>query len=297
MKYYLGIDLGGTKVRVAKVNENGDILQVEVEDSKAKESAEVIKDNIISLIDRFDLSDIEGIGIGVPGPVDSHKKVMTLASNIPALLGYPLADKLEKHFNKKVYINNDANVAGLSEALLGKGKGHEIVYYITHSTGIGGALIIGGKLVNGKNGYAGEIGNIIIDENGEKVNHLNKGSVETEFSGTALSRKATALYKEEVSTPELMRRAKDNDPKALKLIDEMAYDFAKLLHMIAHIISPDCFIIGGGVSKEFDYYIPKVKKYLEGMLLEGIKDIPIYKAELKEPGVVGAALLVKSEND
>jgi len=290
---YLGIDLGGTNVRIAKVDDDGNILKVVSGPSYAQESAEKITNNILTLLKEIDYSDCKGVGIGVPGPVDTIRNVMTMASNIPALLEYNLADKIEEVTGLKVYLDNDANVAGLAEACVGAGKGKRIVYFFTHSTGIGGALVFNGKVVSGRNGYAGEIGNIIVNPNGKKINHLNAGSAETEASGTAIGRKGKELLNVN-SAKEVFELARKEDPNALSIIDQMAKDVAMMMASISHVCDPDCYVIGGGCSNACDLYFDKLSKYLNELVHTGMRNVPIYKAELKEPGVIGAAMLVKN---
>ena len=124
MNYYLGIDLGGTNVRVAKVSKEGKILDVKQNPSLAKESAETIFKNICDTIEELGtLEHCLGIGICVPGPVDQEKGWLNMATNIPALAKFPLVKRLEAFTNLPVYMDNDANVAGLAEALVGAGAG------------------------------------------------------------------------------------------------------------------------------------------------------------------------------
>ena len=165
MSTYIGIDLGGTNVRVSKVDEKGNILQTVKSNSYGDQGPEVVMPNLKNLIRQIDDYQLcEGIGMGVPGPVDTIRKVMTLSSNLPGFTEYPIAKELEDEFNMPVYVDNDANVAGLAEALVGAGKLQPIVYYVTISTGIGGALVVNGRVVSGKSGYAGEVGNLVVDK-------------------------------------------------------------------------------------------------------------------------------------
>ena len=297
MKYYIGIDLGGTNVRVAKIDENCNIIQEIIKPSHGlKGPKELIRDTIFSCLDEIkDIDKCEGIGIGVPGAIDPAKRVMTISSNLVGFKDYPFADIVQEKYKIPCFIDNDANAAGLAEALFGSGKNHSIVYYITHSTGIGGGLIINGKVIPGKLGYAGEVGNIIIDRGREKVNYLNAGAVESEASGTAITRKAREIFKDDEigGASDVFKLAIDGNNNAIKLIDDATKDFAQLLATIAHVIAPDCFVIGGGVSKASDYYFPILKKYFSSMVHESLRDTPILKASLKEPGVLGAALLAK----
>ncbi len=297
MKQYIGVDLGGTQVRVARVSEDGEILQMVSNPSKAMEDADTIVSNLIATIRQLDLDqNIVGIGLGVPGPVDTINGRMIMATNIPALSGYGLVDVIAKEFNLPTYMDNDANVAGLAEALIGAGKGLSTVYYVTHSTGIGGALIVNGQVVSGKHGHAGEIGNIIIDRYRNKYNHLNAGAIENEASGPSITRKAKERISKEIKdTKEVFDLARQNDPKALELIDEVALDFSIMFSVIAHVCDPDAFVVGGGVTKSKDVYFDKVIENYKKHVHKNMQGTKFLFASLKEPGLIGAAMLPKSK--
>ena len=293
MKKSIGVDLGGTSVRTAIVDSEGKILKDLKESSYAKEGPSVVLPHIADMIDRLgDISDCEGIGIGVPGPVDEERKVMTLSTNLPGFTGYPITAMLEERFRMPVYVGNDANAAGLAEALVGAGKGRKSVYYITQSTGIGGALIINGKVVSGRHGYAGEIGNIVIDRSRPKINGLNAGAAENEASGTAIGRYGREKFGAK-NAIEVFGQARKGNADALAILDRMSYDFAQLMSSIAHVVDPDIFVIGGGCSNASDLYFGSVRKYFDELVHPAMRDVEIAKAELAEPGVLGAAFFVE----
>ena len=293
-KRYIGIDLGGTNVRVALVDDTGRIIEEVKGPSKADESPEAVVGNMIAMVKQLDYKSAIGVGIGVPGPVDTYNGYVSLSTNIKGLTGYPIIKEMKEALSLPVYLDNDANVAGLAEAVIGAGKGRPIVFYITHSTGIGGALIIDGKTVGGRLGYAGEIGDIIIDRDRKKYNNLNIGAVENEASGIAIARKGKEILGTE-TTKEVFDLAKDGDEKALDIIDRMAYDFAQMMSTIALVVDPHIFVIGGGVMKNSgDMYMDKLRIYFESMVHEQMRDIEITKAVLTEPGVIGAAMLVRA---
>lgn len=292
MKAVIGIDLGGTNVRVAKITEDGDILQLESAPSYALEGPQKVMANLKALIEKIDKKDVVGIGIGVPGPVDTRRGVMTMATNLPGFEEYPMAQEIQAAFNLPTYMDNDANVAGLAEALVGAGKGEPIVYYITHSTGVGGALVVDGKVVSGRNGYAGEVGNIILTREGEKINHLNVGAAENLFSGTALVKEAKAKLDPSIeSAKAIFDLANAGNAEAQGIIDRMAFNFASLLSAVAHVVDPHIFVIGGGVSKSKDYYFDKMIGYYNNLVHVGMRNPKLVRASLSEPGIVGAAML------
>lgn len=293
MKKVIGIDLGGTNVRVAKITEAGEVLQEMKSPSYAQEGPDRVLENLISMIEKIEnLEECVGIGIGVPGPVDTVKKVMTMSTNLPGATDYPFASKLEERFNLPTFLDNDANVAGLAEALCGAGKGKKIVYYVTISTGIGGALVVDGKVISGKQGYAGEIGNIIVKRNAKKYSHLNAGAVETEASGPAITRTAKELIGDEIhDAKDVFDRARNNDPIALKICDDMAYDLATMFSVIAHVCDPHVFVVGGGCMNAKECFFDKMQEYFRTMVHDAMQDVEFKQAELDEPGIIGAAML------
>ena len=301
MNYYIGIDLGGSNVRVAKMDAEGRIVQDVIAPSHGKEGPENIEANILGLLEQFDLTDVKSIGLAIPGPVDGERNVITMATNIPGCEDYPFAANMEKITGIPVFLDNDANAAGLAEALLGSGKGYNIVYYITHSTGIGGGLIINGKIISGHKGYAGEIANVIVDPDAKQYpiySHLNRGGVETVASGTAIGLIGKDIIGEEGSSArKVFVLASEGNEKAKAIVDKMAKDLATCLSAISAIVAPDCFVIGGGCSKSSMLYFDQLKEYFKSMAHEGMREVPILKAALQEPGVLGAAMIGKSRLD
>ena len=293
MKNVIGIDLGGTNVRVAKINENGEILQELKSPSYGLEGPEVVVPNLVNLIKQIDdYKNCAGIGIGVPGPVDTVNKIMTLSSNLTGFTNYPMAKMLEEATGLDVYIDNDANVAGLAEALVGAGKGDPIVYYTTVSTGIGGAMVINGKLMSGRAGYAGEVGNLIVDHTRESFNNLNKGATESEASGRAITRKGQQIFGDCIeSAGDVFKLYAENDPQAIELVDQVCMDLAIMFSHVAHIVDPNCFVIGGGMLKSKEIWFDKMIANYKTLVHPGMADIPFRTALLDEPGIVGAAML------
>ena len=224
MNYYIGIDLGGTNVRVVKVDEKGDIIQDVIAPSHGTEGPEKIEENILELLRQFDLSDVKSIGFAIPGPVDGKRNVITQATNIPGCENYPFAEHIQEVTNLPVFLDNDANAAGLAEAILGSGKGYHIVYYLTHSTGIGGGLIIDGKIISGHKGYAGEVANVIVDPDAKQYpiyKHLNRGGVETVASGTAIGLIGKELIGDEAdSSRKVFVLASEGNETAKAIIDK-----------------------------------------------------------------------------
>ena len=301
MNYYIGIDLGGTNVRVCKVDDEGKIVQDVISPSYGLEGPQKIEANILDLLSQFDLTNVLSIGLAIPGPVDGQRNVITQATNVPGCEGYPFAANIERITGVKTFLDNDANAAGLAEAVLGAGQGYPIVYYLTHSTGIGGGLIVNGHVIQGHKGYAGEIANVIVDKDAKQFPnyaHLNRGGVETVASGTAIGLFGRDIIGDEVkSGSDVFKLAKAGNEKAIEIIDKMAKDLATCMADISAIVAPDCFVIGGGVSHSSGMYFDKLKEYFKSMVHPVMREVPILKAELAEPGVLGAAMIGKSHLD
>ena len=293
MKKYIGIDLGGTNIRAAIVQEDGKILCMKKSESHPERGAEPVMETMISLIESLDgYQECEGIGMGLPGPINTAEGKIIVSTNLPKLIGYPIADHIRDHFGKPTFMDNDVKVAALGEAVLGAGKGYPIVYYVTISTGVGGALVIDRKVISGQNGHAGEIGNICIDRNREKYNILNAGAVENEASGTAITRKGRAVFGDSIrNAGDVFDLARSGNEKALEIVDNMAYDLAMMFSAIGHIIDPHVFVVGGGVMKGKDVFFDKMEKYYRSMIHAGMQPVVFKEAELEEPGIAGAAML------
>ena len=303
MKYQIGIDLGGTNVRTLLVGEKGATYS-EVKDNTERENGpDYVCAKIIRQIESLDtsvcggLEGVSGIGIGVPGPVDTVNGTMIMATNLPGFENYPICDKLADRFNLPVFIDNDANVAGLAEALLGAGKNYPTCYYVTISTGIGGAFIVDGKLVSGGRGHAGEIGNIIVKNNGYKFGGLNPGAVEGEASGTAITRKGKEILGDDVvnHAGDVFRLAAEGNLKAKSIVVEGVSQLATMFANIAHTVDPHCFVIGGGVMKSREYFLDSLEEQFNSKIHVGMRGhIPLLKTELEDCGAIGAAMLPMS---
>ncbi len=298
MKTYIGVDLGGTNVRAAIVDEEGNVLVQKKSPSYAQEGKEKVMDTIINLIKSLpDYESCSGIGVGVPGPCDEKTGSMVLATNLPGFEGYSIANKLEETFHMPSFIDNDANVAALAEALVGAGKGKKVVYYVTLSTGIGGGLVINGECISGKHGFTGEIANIIIDRNRSKVNYLAVGAIENEASGIAITRKANEkASKKYKHAGEVFEDAHNGNPVAKEIVDNVVRDLAQLFATIACVCDPDIFILGGGMMQSSDLFLPSVIEKFKEISHTQLHDDEFVLASLEEPGVIGAAMLPKSKN-
>jgi glucokinase len=293
--YRIGVDIGGTQLRAAAFDEDYTIVKrVQVPNDRSKSARENV-DVITGFINAFSRSGntCGGIGIGCPGPLDfSAGKVL----NPPNLYGwndFELVAYVEQSTGIKAVLNNDANCAGLAEARLGAGRGLASVFYITVSTGIGGAYVYKGELVNGARSSAAEVYNLIVCEDSFSHKGANAGSLNEVCGGDALARQGREVFGRPVDSKELYNELwlGEKNPQAVCIIERWFDNLAKGIANIACTVDPDMFIMGGSIALKsegfFTTLIDRAKKYLihpEALRIE--------KARLGEDaGLIGAALL------
>ncbi|MBQ8837311.1 MAG: ROK family protein [Clostridia bacterium] len=278
----IGIDLGGTNIAAGLVDESGTILLKKSVPTGASRPKEEIIDDIAALCRRIvgehgiTLSEVQAIGIAVPGGVDEKSGEILFTPNIP-FSGINICEILSKKLDgKKVGVANDANAATLAEVFCGAAKGADNAVMITLGTGVGGGIVIDKKIYSGSNGLAAEIGHFVIQMGGEKCGCGRRGCFEAYGSATALIR----MTKEELSTcfmtgeATLMAEAskisartsfdafKKGDAAAARVIEKYTDALANGITSLINIFQPDVFIIGGGISGEKQFLIdllqPKV---------------------------------------
>ena len=298
MKYAIGIDVGGTNIRIAVVDEEGKLYHVIKERTKAN-SIDLLKEQILSLIQRVlkdNVFSICGIGIGVPGPVKPAGTVIYMP-NLNICDSFNLRTMIQKEVDLPVFVGNDANVAGLAEATVGSGKGYNVVQYITLSTGIGGGLVIANKMITGANGLAQEIGSTVIKNGGQypyafKPNGKPNGCIEGEASGTALTLKAKKLGLDCSNAGDIFTLAENKNAIAIQIKKEFIMDIAAFIGNIVAYMEPDVFVLGGGIMKSkeffFDELITKVDEYVYETLRGNVK-IVCAKYD-QDCGIIGAAM-------
>ena len=293
MRYAIGVDLGGTNIRAALVDEEGVILKV-IKEKTAGKTIDSIKKQIIEIISKLDLSDykIEGIGIGVPGPVKPDGTIIYIP-NLGINEEINLKKLIEDELHITTYVANDANVAALAEAYVGNAKGYDVVQYITMSTGIGGGLIINKKIITGKYGLAQEIGSMII-RNGGRSPSINKphGCIEGEASGTMLTIKANEAGLNCAHAGDLFIKANEGNEIAIKLVDTFIDDVAAFISSIVSYMEPDIFVLGGGLMKSKDYFLDRLIKRVDELSYKTLKgNIKIVVAKYDQDcGIIGAAM-------
>ena len=312
-KYAIGIDLGGTSVKYALIDNEGVFHFQGKLPSKADISAEAVIGQLVTACKETMASaqqlgvTIEGIGIGTPGNVDeTNRIVMGGAENIKGWENLNLADRIEAETHLPVQMGNDANLRGLGETMYGAGQGARNVVFLTVGTGIGGAVVIDGKLFNGFANRGTELGHVPLIANGEPCACGSIGCLEHYASTSALVRRfnkraaeaGRSFSGEEINGELIVRLYKEGDKLATECLDEHC-DF--LGHGIAgfiNIFSPQRIVIGGGLSEAGDFYIQKVSERAHRYVMADCAvNTRIMAASLgNKAGSIGAASLVFSSN-
>lgn len=287
----VGIDIGGTQLRAAIFDEERNIIDSIKIANDRQLTAEQNLDKLIDFIMSHPYP-YRGIGIGCPGPLNTRLGTVLCPPNLVGWDGFELVKYVEHKTNVKTILNNDANVAGLAEAVLGAGAGYESVVFVGISTGIGGAYIYQGKLINGANSNAAEFWNMIINEDSYCHKNANPGSLNEQSSGSGLQRIATLRFGKPMETKELFRLYYEREPLAVEIVEEAAENLAKGIANITCTIDPDIIILGGSVAIHNLGFVGKIAEKAKKYVL-----CPQYlKIELArfgdDAGLIGASLLV-----
>ena len=285
MVEYIGIDIGGTNIRVGAINEKEELI-FEYKDVTTSEDLYKKIKNLVLKVPNY--QDAKAIGIGVPGSVDAKTKKIVTSKNVSVLKEINLVERLSKELNKQVFIENDARVAALAEALKGRGKDKETVCYIRISTGLGGGVVINNKIYSGYNNLGAYFSRMILDGN-DVSDYL--------ISGTALIRMTKEKLGIDIkATSELFELAKNENKIAVEIADNFKHNLVVLLLNISSTFNPDIIILGGGVMESKKYFLDEVKKAFGSKAHPLAKNTLIDVAEFKEPGIIGACLLAKINN-
>lgn len=308
-KYGFGIDVGGTTVKVGFFETSGALLDKWEIKTNTANGGEAILPDIAKTIEEklskegISKDEVQGIGIGVPGPV-LNASVVTRCVN----LGWgeiDVAGTLSKIIGLPVKVGNDANVAALGEMWQGGAKGSSNVVMVTLGTGVGGGIIVDGRIVAGANGAGGEIGHLnVCEDELESCNCGQHGCLEQYASATGVVRMAkrklakiseeTSLHKfEDLTAKDVFDEAKAGDKVALEIVDEVCEILGKALGKIACVVNPEVFVIGGGVSKAGQILIDTVKKYYVPNTFTSCKDARFELASLgNDAGMYGCMCLM-----
>ncbi len=307
----LAVDLGGTDLRTAVVDETGAILAFATTPTDSHGGPDAVVAQIVDLASRVRADAgqpvIFGIGVCAPGPLDPATGIVLSAPTLYGWGNVPLGALLQDRLGQPVVLENDANAAALGEWRFGAGRGTQDMVYITVSTGIGGGVIAGGRLLHGRRGLAGEIGHMTIDVRSPKTLFGGSSGVwEAMASGTALGQEATRRAKGQdgaamrslaggptITARHVVAAARQGDKLALSLMEEEARLLGIGFVNLMHLYSPERLIVGGGLSAALDLMQDEIAVTIFDRALPAYRDVPIVVAALSgHAGLVGAASLV-----
>jgi glucokinase len=273
--YAIGVDLGGTNLRIAAVDAAGTLLQKVTTGAQVAKGRDFVvaemTDAIRQLSTKFaGLGELEGIGIGVPGILDMETGVVRKSPNLPDWVDYPVREEIERRLKTQVVLENDANVAALGEKWLGAGREVDSLCMITLGTGVGGGLVLNGKIWRGMSGMAGELGHINVQPDGPPCGCGSQGCVEQFASATAIKRMAIEAI-ERGEAPELARAMKEEPEFSSRVVYQMAVQGDRAAQQIfrrvgialgvavadlVNIFNLPMYVIGGGVVSAWDAFAP-----------------------------------------
>ena len=310
-KICFGIDVGGTTVKIGILTEEGQLTDSwEIPTRKEDNGSHILEDVAASvekaIADKgYSREDVVGVGLGIPGPVTDDGTVLGCVN-----LGWgviPAATILSDMLGLPVKLGNDANVAALGEQWQGGGKGHDNMVMVTLGTGVGGGIIINGRILAGTKGAAGEIGHMHVASEEDTIGTCGcglKGCLETLASATGIVNLAKHLIETtdketairdlaEITAKDVLDLAKAGDAGAKEVVDKMVYYLSEAMATIAVVVNPEIFVIGGGVSKAGQYLIDLVQEAFRSKCFHAVKDTEFALATLgNSAGMVGAARLV-----
>ena len=307
-QYGFGVDIGGTTCKIGLFDMNGTILEKwEIKTNTENHGAAILDDVAAAVLGKLDeknisKEEVQGIGLGVPGPVGPDGTVFKCVN-----LGWDVLN-VEKELSEKtgifVKVGNDANVAALGEMWKGGGEGTKNLIMATLGTGVGGGIIVDGKIVTGAHGAGGEIGHAFVEpEETESCNCGNKGCLEQLASATGIVRigkkimaentAETKLHLDNFSAKTIFDAYKEGDSVAKQIVDKFAEYLGTALAVFTCVVDPEVIVIGGGVSKAGQPLIDAVAGYYKEHAFISCKDTPIVLAKLdNDAGIYGAAKLV-----
>ena len=311
-EYAFGIDLGGTTAKIGLFTTSGALLEKWEVPTDTSNAGEHILENLAAAIlgkmkeQSIDPEQVEGVGIGVPGPVQNASVVPIVCANLGGWGEQNVSARLSGLLNGlKVLVGNDANVAALGEIWMGAAKGCSSAVMVTLGTGVGGGVIVNNHVIDGTHGAGGEIGHLTVNRHETAVCGCGKkGCLEQYSSATGVVRCMKKLLDENPDTPCVLRgtdfmakdvfdAARSGDALAAREVDEMADTLGMALASIAATVDPEAFLVGGGVSRAGDVLFAPLTRHFKEYAFRSCRETPIKQASLgNDAGIYGAVRLI-----
>ena len=296
MKYSVAIDIGGTNTRVALADEELNIIERK-QFATDSENPDVTLGKIAEVIKSFDC-DIVGAGMSCPGPLDLvNGKILTPPNLKGQWHNLKVAEELSKLINKPVYLENDANLAGLAEAVVGEGKDYNYVQFFTVSTGLGAGFVINKEIYHGAHGFANEVANCVMMKDGPSHGSIIPGGIEAISSGTAITSRAVKAGLDVKHAGEVNDLAKAGNEVAKQIMDDAKEYLANFIGVVYGYADPEIVILGGSVALKIDGFVEEVEALAKERVYEIMKPyVKVRKSTLNEDsGLIGAAYLAFSK--
>ena len=315
-EYALVADVGGTQTRVALVDPAGSVTARHSTATLAHEGRDAVMERLAGALQHVasaQPTDIKGIGLSLASPVEPGTGVMYNPPNLgPEWNLYTPVPLLQERLSLPVVAENDATLGAVGEHAFGAGRGSSNMVYMTVSTGIGGGVIINDRLYTGTSGFGGEIGHMTIDQNGPMDNCGNIGCLEALASGTALARMAQERLRagesslilelaggsvEAADARMVVQAARQDDPLARSLVQDIARSLASGIITLMHIFDPQLIVIGGGLGQNLDMFMPTIESEVKRRAMAHFQGaVPVAKSQLGDDvSLLGAAALIFSE--
>jgi glucokinase len=311
----IGVDIGGTKVAAALVSGTGEIAHKTRGPMNpagtAAEGFAAVASAIEAILPAVPAAraTVRGIGLCSPGPLDPRTGIVLNPPNLPCWRNFPLAAETERAFGVPARVDNDANAAGLAEALWGSGAGYTNVFYATLGTGIGSGIVFDRKIYHGRTGSAAEGGHVTIDYNGPKCGCGKPGCIEALASGPAIARRAQARIAagggsrilqlagglEQVRAEHVGQAFHEGDGAAREVLEETAHLLTVWLGNIVDLLEPDVMVVGGGIAELMSGFFPGISENLPRWSInQRAAEIPLVMARYgADAGIAGAAALCR----
>ncbi len=304
--YTIGVDVGGTNIKIGLLNAAGKVIARNHFATKAFASTKLklidtLGLHILQIIEEAGLTkkQINGVGIGLPGPIDFKAGIVRFLPNIPGWKNVPLKKLLEVRLKLPVFIDNDVKLITLAEWQKGAGRGYRDLVCLTLGTGVGSGLVLGNKLYRGAHNAAGELGHLPLNETGPQCNCGGYGCLESYIGNQRLVNKATAVMGKSVTLEEMHALAMKGNAKALKFWKETATHLGNGLTGIVNLLNPSVIVIGGGVSNNHQFLFKTAQDVIDSRaMLTHRKHVKILKAKFgNDAGIIGAQVLVNHAKD
>jgi glucokinase len=301
-EYSIGVDLGGTNLRAAAIDAQGKMLDKIAGSTDLKAGRNVVIDDMVQSIEalraRLGEHNLRGVGIGLPGFILMDKGIIVGSNNMPEFENYPVRDEIERRLGAKVILENDANAAALGEKWMGAGREVDDLVLLTLGTGIGGGIIVNGRVLHGHLGMAGELGHLTVVPNGNPCGCGNRGCVEKHASATAIAAMARLIglghdKTHDLTSEDVYKLAVEGNERAKAIFRTMGEALGVALANLINIFNFPLYLLSGGPLPAWDYFAPAMMEEVTRRSFT-YRNAPtrIERATLgNEAGLYGAAYL------